>query len=71
MRPSNLKIDVEIEYTNCQGKRAIRRIKPINMKFGANQWHQEPQYLLLAYDYERDALREFAMKSIHSWIVVG
>jgi predicted DNA-binding transcriptional regulator YafY len=71
MRPSNLKIDVEIDYTNYQGQRATRRIKPMNMKFGANQWYPEPQYLMLAYDYEKEALREFAMKSINSWTVVG
>lgn len=70
MRPSNLKIDVQIDYTNYRGKRATRRIKPICMKFGANQWHTEPQYLMLAYDYEKESLREFVMKDIHSWKVL-
>lgn len=59
--------EVDIDYTNWRGERAIRRIIPIDLHFDANQWHPEPQWLLLAYDVEKDADREFAMSGIHSW----
>ena len=64
-------LDVLIDYTNYRRKRAIRRIKPLCIRFGANAWHTDPQYLLKAYDYGKAGWREFAMKDIHSWKAIG
>lgn len=58
---------VHIDYTNWRGERAIRVIKPLMISFGANEWHKEPQWLLYAFDVEKDAPRWFAMAAIHSW----
>ena len=60
--------DVEIDYTNHHGERAIRRIIPRHIFWSSgNEWHPEPQWLLYARDLEKDADRTFAMKDIHSW----
>lgn len=59
--------DVMIDYTNYRGERSMRRIRPISMNFVSNEWHPEEQWLLTADDVEKAAIREFAMKDIHSW----
>lgn len=58
---------VTIEYTNWKGARAKRKIDPINMYFGKTEHHQDPQWLLRAYDLDKKDYRNFAMKDIHSW----
>ncbi len=58
---------VTIDYTNWQGQRAERYIRPIRLEFGSNQWHKEPQWLLVAHDSKHNDTRYFALESIHSW----
>jgi len=62
----DLKI-VGIDYTNWRGERTLREIIPISIRFGTSEWHPEPQWLLLAYDIDKQAEREFAMDGIHKW----
>lgn len=64
---------VLIDYTNHAGVRAVREIQPYEgetfvLKFEATEWHQEPQWLMEAYDVAKDDLRTFAVKDIHSWV---
>lgn len=58
---------VKIVYTNWRGETGVRRIIPKGIKFGANEWHPEPQWLLEALDIEKNADRAFALKDIHHW----
>ncbi len=58
---------VVIDYTNWRGERSKRRIHPVTLTFGSNEWHKDLQWLLTAYDVDKEAVREFAMKDIHSW----
>lgn len=62
---------VMIDYTNHAGMRTIRQIVPMlqerSFRFGSTEWHPETQYLLDAYDIQKDDLRTFAVKDIHSW----
>lgn len=59
--------DVVIDYTNWEGKRSYRRIKPTGMTYGTTDWHPEPQHLLHARDLDKHADRQFALKDIHNW----
>lgn len=59
---------VTIDYTNWHGRRSSRYVRPIRMEWGSNEWHREPQWLLIAYDAERRAERSFALAQIHSWV---
>jgi hypothetical protein len=52
-------------YTNWRGKTATRRVLPVSLRYGATEWHPEPQWLLLARDLDKDEDREFAVKDIH------
>ena len=58
---------VIINYTNWKGVTALRKIIPIEIFFGATEWHKEEQWLLRAYDVDKNAERSFAIKDIKSW----
>lgn len=58
---------VSIDYTNWRGERGVRRVLPMAFKFGSNEWHREPQWLMLAHDLEKQADRWFAMAGVHEW----
>jgi len=62
---------VVIDYTNYRGERSWRRIEPLHLHFGSNEYHPEPQWLLDAMDVEKRALRSFAMKDVHAWKIVA
>ncbi len=58
---------VEIVYTNWKGVTGIRHIIPKDIFFGATEWHKEEQWLLNAFDVDKQADRAFALKDIKSW----
>lgn len=59
---------VEIDYTNWRGHRRVRQIVPVAVTFDSNDYHPEPQWLLLAYDgADKSVVKTFAMSRIHSW----
>jgi predicted DNA-binding transcriptional regulator YafY len=58
---------VTIDYTNWRGERTNRYVRPIRLEWGANEWHQTPQWLLVAHDADKNAERTFALSNIHSW----
>ncbi len=60
---------VKIEYTNWEGKTAIRNIEPKKLWFGSTEWHEEEQWLLNAFDLDKQADRDFAMRDIKRWFV--
>lgn len=53
---------VAVPYTNWRGETSVRRIIPKSVRFGSTEWHPEPQWLLLAWDADKQADREFALK---------
>ena len=59
--------EVKIVYTNYKGKTGIRTIVPKSIEFSSNEWHTEPQWLMTAYDLEKEADRTFALKDIKAW----
>ena len=58
---------VEIDYTNYRGVREKRIVLPLVIEFMSSEWHPKPQWCLRAYCTQREAVRTFAMESIHSW----
>jgi hypothetical protein len=51
-------------YRNHRGEICDRRAILTSVRFGTSEWHQEPQWLLLAFDLDRQAEREFALADI-------
>ena len=56
---------IEVEYTNYRGIKAVRRVEPRRMWFGATDYHPEPQWLMDVFDLDRGAIRTFAMRDIN------
>lgn len=57
---------VLLGYTNWRGEFAERSITPIRVHFGATDWHPEPQWLIEAFDHDRNANRDFTLKDFGS-----
>lgn len=58
---------VEIDYVNWQRVRSKRLIRPVRLYFGSTEYHHESQWLLEAFDQDKQAGRTFAMKDILKW----
>lgn len=50
-----------ITYTNYRGETDVRIITPQRVWYGSTEWHPEPQWLLTAFDHEKQANRDFAL----------
>lgn len=57
---------VIIDYTNWRGERAERKVIPGRFVYEATEWHPEEQWILYAFDVERNNERGFALLNIHS-----
>jgi hypothetical protein len=62
-----LEKQVYIYYKNWRGEEGWRRIRPGKIYFESNEYHPEPQWLLMALDCDKFALRSFALKDISVW----
>ncbi len=51
-----------ITYTNYRGETDERIITPQRVWYGSTDWHPKPQWLLTAFDHEKQAKRDFALK---------
>ena len=60
---------VKILYTNWKGETAYRNIIPVSIEFKSTKWHKEMQWILNAFDVDKQAERGFAIKDIKEWIV--
>lgn len=58
---SDLPPAVQMTYKNWRGEVAIRKIIPISIRYGKTEWHPEMGWLLLAFDVDKQAEREFAL----------
>ena len=53
---------VTMTYTNYRGETSVRNVTPITIDFGTSEWHQDPQWLMSAYDNNKGVHREFALR---------
>lgn len=49
-------------YTNYRGERSLRRAVPRRLAFESTEWHRRPQWILYAFDLDKDAERGFALR---------
>lgn len=49
-------------YTNYKGETTIRRAIPRGVRYTATEHHPEPQWIMVMWCLDRDAIREFALK---------
>lgn len=55
---------ITITYKNYKGLTGLRRITPIKIWYGVTAWYPEAQWLLTAFDHDKDALRDYALLNI-------
>ena len=58
--------EVELDYTNWKGERRLRRVLPHELWYGTTNYHPTPQWFIRAIDLEKNAMRDFALRDIHS-----
>lgn len=56
------------EYKNWKGELGIRKVIPLDIHFSSNEFHQEPQWLMVAFDKDKMDERTFAMNDIIRFI---
>lgn len=55
---------ITFTYRNWRGEVAQRVVRPIAIRFGATEYHPRPQWLMQAFDLEKQAVRDFAMSDL-------
>jgi hypothetical protein len=59
--------EVNILYRNWKGEVAWRRIIPLSISFESSQSHPIPQWIMRAFDRDKEAERSFAIADIQNW----
>ena len=60
-------LPVSFTYTNYRGETAVRKVIPGDLYFGSTQYYARRQWLLRAYDLDKQEVRDFAMAKIKDW----
>ena len=68
IRGSMEKWMVRILYKNYKGDIAYRRIIPKSIDFISTDWHPEEQWILTAFDVDKNVERGFAVIDIKEWL---
>lgn len=55
---------ISFSYVNYRGHKEDRIVMVDEIYWGSTEWHPEPQWLMTALDYSRNAIRDFAMKDM-------
>lgn len=58
-------------YRNYKGITSNRKVIPINIYWGSNEYHEGDQWLLKAFDLDKNEIRFFAVRDIISFGEVG
>lgn len=58
--------EIHFTYKNYRGEVGRRRVRArdIHVSFGATHYHPEPQIIFRAFDLDKEAVREFALKDM-------
>jgi predicted DNA-binding transcriptional regulator YafY len=59
--------EIRMLYTNHRGETSVRRLVPQRIWFGKTDYHPDEQWLLEAYDLERQATRSYAVKDVRGF----
>lgn len=57
---------IHFKYCNYKGDLRMRTAIPVEIWFGSTEYHKEEQWLLKAFDLEKEENRDFAVRDIKS-----
>ena len=52
---------VMFRYLSHRHEAGTRTATPVSIYFGSTEWHPRPQWLMVAWDHDKEAVREFAL----------
>lgn len=55
-------------YINYRGEKKERKVIPIKIWYGHTEYHPKDQWLLKAFDIDKKAERDFAVKDIKKFL---
>lgn len=55
---------IKFRYVNWQGNTSDRAVEVRHIYYGFTEYHQTNQWLMEAWDFDKDAIRIFAMKDM-------
>lgn len=61
---------IQFDYVNWQGVHASRKAEVQSIRYGSTEFHPEEQWLMSAWDSEKQANRVFAMKDMTNIVVL-
>jgi predicted DNA-binding transcriptional regulator YafY len=56
---------LKFEYKNYRGETAMRNVQFRGLAYGSNEYYPEPQWFMVAWCHERQAIRSFALNLIN------
>jgi len=60
-------LELKVVYKNYRGEIGKRRVIPISVYFGSNEYHKEEQWLMKVFDLDKNDYRDYALKDIMKW----
>lgn len=58
--------EIEIDYTNYRGERAVRKIIPWRLDYKTSEHHSTRQWMIVGWDINKQAWRSYPIKDIHN-----
>jgi predicted DNA-binding transcriptional regulator YafY len=55
---------IQFSYKNWRGETSMRTVLPIKIWWGKTDWHPHDQWLLKAFDMDKEQERDFALTDI-------
>jgi predicted DNA-binding transcriptional regulator YafY len=61
---------LQFYYRNWKGEHGLRRVRAntVYIFYGTTDWHKEEQWIMNAFDEDKQAIRGFAMKDIIGFV---
>lgn len=69
--PTQVSEPTSFNYRNYKGEVSTRTVSDLRAWFGSTEWHPEPQWLISAFDHDKNARRDFALADINVTQVTG
>ncbi|MEI6849608.1 MAG: hypothetical protein WCK29_01075 [archaeon] len=58
---------LKVIYKNYKGEVGERRIIPMEVYYGSNEYHKSEQWLMKVWDLDKNAFRDYALRDIIEW----
>lgn len=65
---NDLSKPLKFYYKNWRGEYGYSTVMDPVMWYGSTEFHKKPQWMIKAYDVEKDAVRDFAVNDIVEFI---